>query len=94
MNLFLSERDGHLRCEQKLDDISKKLDVVMANQAGLGTQKTTPSQDVVSSPDWDEWLRFCCAAGDFDSQKNQYILAVDTVPNADIKCYSNFRSVP
>ena len=93
MNLFLSERDSHLRCEQKLDDISEKLDVVIANQAGLRNQKTIISQGDESSPEWDEWLRFCYAVDDFDSQKNQYILAIDTVPNAEIKCYSNLRSV-
>ncbi|PFX18986.1 Sterile alpha motif domain-containing protein 9-like [Stylophora pistillata] len=92
-DLFRTERDSHFRCEQKLDDISKKLDVVMANQAGLGIQKAILSQDNVSSPEWDEWLRFCDAVGDFDSQKNQYILAIDNVPNAEIKCYSNLRSV-
>ena len=93
MNLFLSERDSHLRCEQKLDDISEKLDVVIANQAGLRNQKTIISQGDESSPEWDEWLRFCYAVDDFDFQKNQYILAIDTVPNAEIKCYSNLRSV-
>ena len=93
MDLFLAERDSHLRCEQKLDDISKKLDFVMAIQAGLGNQKTILTQDDVSSPQWDEWLRFRSAVGDFDSQKNQYILAIDTVPNAEMKCYSNLRSV-
>ncbi|XP_027052446.1 sterile alpha motif domain-containing protein 9-like, partial [Pocillopora damicornis] len=93
MNLFLSERDSHLRCEQKLDDISEKLDVVIANQARLRNQKTIISQGDESSPEWDEWLRFCCAVDDFDSQKNQYILAIDTVPNAEIKCYSNLKSV-
>ena len=93
MNLFLSERDSHLRCEQKLDHISEKLDVVIANQARLRNQKTIISQGDESSPEWDEWLRFCYAVDDFDSQKNQYILAIDTVPNAEIKCYSNLRSV-
>ena len=93
MNLFLSERDSHLRCEQKLDHISEKLDVVIANQAGLRNQKTIISQGDESNPEWDEWLRFCCAVDDFDSQKNQYILAIDTVPNADMKFYSNLKSV-
>lgn len=93
MNLFLSERDSHLRCEQKLDHISEKLDVVIANQARLRNQKTIISQGDESSPEWDEWLRFCYAVDDFDFQKNQYILAIDTVPNAEIKCYSNLRSV-
>lgn len=93
MDLFLAERDSHLRCEQKLDDISKKLDFVMAIQAGSRTQKTILTQDDMSSPQWDEWLRFRSAVGDFDSQKNQYILAIDTVPNAEMKCYSNLRSV-
>ena len=93
MNLFLSERDSHLRCEQKLDHISEKLDVVIANQARLRNQKTIISEGDESSPEWDEWLRFCYAVDDFDSQKNQYILAIDTVPNAEIKCYSNLRSV-
>ena len=93
MNLFLSERDSHLRCEQKLDHISEKLDVVIANQARLRNQKTIISEGDESSPEWDEWLRFCYAVDDFDSQKNQYILAIDTVPNVEIKCYSNLRSV-
>ena len=92
-DLFVAERDRHLCLEKKLDDVREKLDVVIANQAGLGTQKTILSQDDGSSPKWDEWQRFCSAVDDFDSQKNQYILAIDTVPNADMKFYSNLRSV-
>ena len=47
----------------------------------------------MSSSKWDEWLRFRDAVGDFDTQKNQYILVADTMPNAEIGCYSSLRSV-
>ena len=59
----------------------------------MGTQKTILSQGDESSAKWDEWLRFRSAVDDFDSQKNQFILAIDTLPNADMKIYSNLRSV-
>ena len=91
--LFMTERDRHMRCEKKLDSIEKKLDTVIANQTVYGACRNIAGPDVVSGPKWDEWLKFREAVGDFDTQKNQFILVIDAVPSTDIKCYSSLRSV-
>lgn len=90
--LFIAERDKHGYCEKKLDSIERKLDTVIAIQSGCGTSNI-PDDLTMRSPKWDEWLRFRHGVGDFDTQKNQYILVADTVPNAEIGCYSSLRSV-
>ena len=88
----MAEQDKHRHCVKKLDSIERKLDTIIANQSGCGTSET-PDDFAIGSSKWDEWLKFRDAIGDFDTQKNQYILITDTVPNADLECYSSLRGV-
>ena len=92
--LFIAERDGHYRCEKKLESIERKLDSFIASQSADGASKTSAGAEDVSGPKWDEWLKFRHAVGDFDTQKNQYILVMDVVQNEELDCYSSLRGVP
>lgn len=89
----MAERDKHYPCEKKLDSIDRKLDTVIANQTANGASKTPAGPDDLSGPKWDEWLKFRDAVGDFDTEKNQYILVTDAVPSAELECYSSLRGV-
>ena len=94
--LFEEERDKHNRCEKKLDTMDRKLDVLLARQEANDTHK--PPTDLAclanrSDPQWDEWLLFRNAVGDFDAQKFQYILVTDSVPHQNLESYSILRSV-
>ena len=92
--LFVAERDGHYRCEKKLESIERKLDSFIASQSADGASKTPAGADDLSGPKWDEWLKFRHAVDDFDTQKNQYILVTDAVRNEELDCYSSLRGVP
>lgn len=88
--LFMAEQDRYNRCEKKLDAIDRKLDFI-ANQLAGGA--SNPNYEDRSGPQWDEWLKFRDVVGDFDSQKNQYILVTDAVPHEHLECYSMLRGV-
>lgn len=93
--LFMAERDRQYRCEKKLDSIERKIDSFIAcSQSADGASKTPAGADDLSGPKWDEWLKFLHAVGDFDTQKNQYILVTDAVRNEELDCYSSLRGVP
>lgn len=70
--------------EKKLDDFLVKLDPPC---------KTPVSPKDLSGPNWDEWLKFCAAVGDFDTRKNQYILVTDALSQENLDCFSVLRSV-
>lgn len=94
--LYMAERDKHNRCEKKLDSMDRKLDTIqtiLANQAASCETSNIADDLTESDPKWDEWLKFCDAVGDFDTQLNQYILVTDAVPNAELECYSTLKSV-
>ncbi len=92
--LFMAERDKYAPCEKKLDSIERKLDTIIANQAADCDGTSNISDDLTrSGPKWDEWLKFRDAVGDFDTQRNQYILVTDAVPSAELECYSTLRGV-
>ena len=80
--------------KKQLDSIERKLDSLIAHQTAGGASKTFagPAQDR-SGPQWDEWLKFRDVIGDFDTQKNQYILVTDAVPHDNLECYSMLRGV-
>lgn len=61
--------------ENKLDVITE----MIANKSSDCTNKAPVSPKDLSGPNWDEWLRFCHAVGDFDTRKNQYILVTDAL---------------
>lgn len=89
----MAERDRHYRCEKKLESIERKLDSVIASQTANGASKTPAGAEDLSGPKWDEWLKFRHAVGDFDAQKNQYILVTDAVQSEELECYSSLRGV-
>ena len=94
--LFEEERDRHNRYEKKLDTMDKKLDVLLARQEANDTHKSPTDLACLadrSDPQWDEWLLFRNAVGDFDAQKFQYILFTDSVPQQNLESYSILRSV-
>lgn len=92
--LFLAERDRLHPYEKKLESIERKLDSFIASQSADGASKTPSSAEDLSGPKWDEWLKFRHAVGNFDTQKNQYILVTDAVRNEELDCYSSLRGVP
>ncbi|KAJ7391758.1 hypothetical protein OS493_016045 [Desmophyllum pertusum] len=92
--LFLTEKANAIHYGKKLDSIESKLDTIIANQTPDAPNKTPISPKDLSGRNWDEWLKFCDAVGDFDTQKNQYILVADALPPEILDCFSNLRSVP
>lgn len=92
--MFLTEKAKAIHYGKKLDSIESKLDTIIANQTSDARNKTPISPKDLSGRNWDEWLKFCDAVGDFDTQKNQYILVADALPPEILDCFSNLRSVP
>ena len=90
--MFLTESAKLSYCGKKLDSIESKLDAFLANQDTACKEPVSPKH--LSGPNWDEWLRFCDAVGDFDTRKNQYILVTDALSQEHLDCFSILRSVP
>ena len=98
--LFLTEQANRLPFGTKLESMENKLDVItemIANKSSDKssdfTNKAPVSPKDLSGPNWDEWLRFCDAVGDFDTRKNQYILVTDALSPDNEKCFSILRRV-
>lgn len=94
--LFEEERDKYNRCGNKLDSMDRKLDVLLSRHAANDNHNPPPDPAYPatrSDPQWDEWSLFRNAVGDFDSQKFQYILVTDSVPQQNLESYSILRSV-
>ncbi|KAM7440500.1 SAM domain (Sterile alpha motif) [Porites harrisoni] len=88
---FLEEKAKSDSHGKKLDSIEKKLDDFLVK---LDPPCKTPvSPKDLSGPNWDEWLKFCAAVGDFDTRKNQYILVTDALSQENLDCFSVLRSV-
>lgn len=94
--LFEEERDKYNRCGKKLDSMDRKLDVLLSRHTANDNHNPPPDPAYPatrSDPQWDEWSLFRNAVGDFDSQKFQYILVTDSVPQQNLESYSILRSV-
>ena len=94
--LFEEERDKYNRCGKKLDSMDRKLDVLLSRHTANDNHNPPPDPACPatrSDPQWDEWSLFRNAVGDFDSQKFQYILVTDSVPQQNLESYSILRSV-
>ena len=94
--LFEEEQDKYNRCGNKLDSMDRKLDVLLSRHAANDNHNPPPDPAYPatrSDPQWDEWSLFRNAVGDFDSQKFQYILVTDSVPQQNLESYSILRSV-
>ena len=92
--LFLTERAKFSPLEKKLDDLTNKFETFIADQSNDSTNKIPISPKDLSGPNWDEFLKFCDAVGDFDTRKNQYILVADALSQDDLGYFSILRSIP
>ncbi|PFX18985.1 uncharacterized protein LOC111338800 [Stylophora pistillata] len=92
--LFLTEKAKFTLFGQKLDTIDSKLDAILANQPYNSEEKTPVSPKTLSGRNWDQWLKFCDAVGDFDTRKNQYILVTSALSPKNLDCFSILRCVP
>ena len=91
--MFLTDRTKEPSFWKKLESIDSKLDTVLANQcpeAGF-TAPSIPKS--LSGPNWDEWIQFFSAVGEFDSQQNQYILVADALLPDELEFFSILRGV-
>ena len=78
----------------KLDSMENKLDIItdmIATKSSDTTSKCPVSPKDLSGPNWDEWLRFCDAVGDFDTRKNQYILVTDALSPEESRLLFHFE---
>ena len=94
--LFLAERASRLHFATKLESMETKLDVItemIANKSSDFTNKAPVSPKDLSGANWDEWLRFSDAVGDFDTRKNQYILVTDALSPDNREHFSILRRV-
>lgn len=91
--LFKAEQDKYNHCEKRLDSIDRKLDILIGHKSADEARKPSTGPEDCSGPQWDEMLLFRVAVGDFDTQKNQYILVTDSMPQQDLDCFSMLRSV-
>lgn len=95
--MYLTEQARLVPLGRKLDSIEDKVDTLtemIARKSSDPASKTPVSPRDLSGPNWDEWLRFCDAVGDFDTRKNQYILVTDALSPQNLDCFSILRSVP
>lgn len=92
--MFLTEQAKFIPLGQKLDTLESKLDAILANQSYNSEGKTSVSPKALSGRNWDEWLKFCNAVGDFDTRKNQYILVTGALSPKNLDCFSILRCVP
>lgn len=91
--MYLTERAKEYHCEEKLEAIDSKLDVIIANQSSEATSPPAVSPKDLGGPNWDEWLKFCDMVGDFEAHQNQYILVTDALSTDDLECFSILRGV-
>lgn len=94
--MFLTEQANRLPFGTKLESMENKLDVItemIANKSSDCTNKAPVSPKDLSGPNWDEWLRFSDAVGDFDTRKNQYILVTDALSAENQERFSILRRV-
>lgn len=92
--LFLTERAKFNSLEKKVDELTGKIETFIADQSNNSTDKTPISPKDLSGPNWDEFLKFRDAVGDFDTRKNQYILITDALSRDDLGYFSILRSIP
>lgn len=90
-SLFLEEKTKFFYHDKRLDSIERKMDAVYD---ALSSFKTPVSAKDLSGSNWDAWLRFCDAVGDFDTRNYQYILVTDALSQENLECFSILRSVP
>ena len=90
----MTERAKFSPLEKKLDDLTNKFETFIADQSNDSTNKIPISPKDLSGPNWDEFLKFCDAVGDFDTRKNQYILVADALSQDDLGYFSILRSIP
>ncbi|KAK2570123.1 hypothetical protein P5673_004878 [Acropora cervicornis] len=88
--MFLTDRTKEPQFLKKLESIDNKLDTILANQCHEAS--FTPPSDP-KSPNWDEWIQFLRAVGEFESQQNQYILVADALPPDELEFFSILRGV-
>ena len=91
--LFLTDRKNQPFVMKKLESIESKLDTVLANQCSEASSNAPSSPKILGGPDWEEWVRFRDAVGEFETQQNQYILVTDALPTAELQFFSILRSV-
>ena len=94
--LFLAENERLRYVENKLDSIERKLDTFIETtcQSFVSTIKVPLCPKDLNGQKWDEWLKFCDAVGDFNTIKNQYILAADALSQENLDCFSTLRGIP
>lgn len=94
--LFLAEKAKLVPFRTELESIKSQLGNLtdmIANKSLDSTSKAPVSPKDLSGSNWDEWLRFCDAVGDFDTRKNQYILVTDALSPENQECFSILRRV-
>lgn len=90
-SLFIEEKTKFFHYNERLDSIERKVDAIAD---ALSSCKTPVSPKDLSGPNWDAWLRFRDAVGDFDTRNYQYILVTDALSQENLDCFSILRSVP
>ena len=91
--LFLKEKAKEAYLKETLGVIVDKLDTVLKNQSTEAVYTGTFGQKELSSPNWDEWIKFCEIVGNFEPNQNQYILITDALPFEELECFSILRGV-
>ena len=94
--LFLTENAKLVPFKTELESIKSQLGNltdIMTNKSLDSTNKAPVSPKDLSGSNWDEWLRFCDAVGEFDTRKNQYILVTDALSSENQECFSILRRV-
>jgi len=90
-SLFIEEKTKFFHYNERLDSIERKVDAI---SDALSSCKMPVSPKDLSGPNWDAWLRFRDAVGDFDTRNYQYILVTDALSQENLECFSILRSVP
>ena len=91
--LFLADRKKQPFIVKKLESIESKLDTVLANQYSEASSTAPSSPKILRGRNWDEWIRFRDAVGEFETQQNQYILVTDALPPDELEFLSILRGV-
>ena len=76
-----------------LESINSKVDAILANKSPEASFSAPSSPKSLSGPNWDEWIRFRDAVGEFETQQNQYILVTDALPPDELELFSILKGV-
>ena len=92
-HMFLTDRKKEIQMLDTLESINSKVDAILANKSPEASFSAPSSPKSLSGPNWDEWIRFRDAVGEFETQQNQYILVADALPPDELELFSILRGV-